>query len=515
MVGVVILPEQFILKLKNKILPQWKICFLSVVIIGFIAHLYKITNWLPNWDSLVFRYDEQNMLGLGRWFLPVVSAPSSFYDLPWLTGILAILYHALASVCICKMFNVKNNITAVLIGGMIVSFPTVTSVMLYGYVADAYALSFLLACIAALLMTAEKPKYIASAVIIALSVGIYQAYITVTITLLLCFLIIEALRKETKIKDIFIKCIKFLLTGIAGMVLYYLVLTVTLKITGTALMEYQGLDSAASLSELNLFGSLYIVKETFFDFFFNSLSLFSMINAVIFASVIVLYIVDIVKNKPSLSKVLFIGVFVVLLPIGACMLSFVNSQIDYHNLMRMGYSVFYLLLILQYENVQFESVKLASVKKWSILSVVAVLIFVQVVIANISYHKLDIACEKSFGALNRIADRIEQTEGADECEKILVVGALEGSEAYSAKLPLEITGTTDSYILRADDEVVGQSVLCSTLNDYCGKSYNFVAGEEKIELLEKLNDYNMGIWPAKDSIAVIDGVVVVKLSDLR
>ena len=56
------MPEQIINKIKKSILPQWKVCFISAMIMGLIAHLYKITNWLPNWDGLVFRYDAQNMI---------------------------------------------------------------------------------------------------------------------------------------------------------------------------------------------------------------------------------------------------------------------------------------------------------------------------------------------------------------------------------------------------------------------------------------------------------------------
>ena len=123
------------------------------------------------------------------------------------------------------------------------------------------------------------------------------------------------------------------------------------------------------------------------------------------------------------------------------------------------------------------------------------------------------AYEKSYGVLVRIADRIEQTEGANECNRILVVGALENSEAYNAYLPPNMTGSTDGYILRADDEIVGQSVLCSALNDYCGKNYTFVYGKEKTELLKKVKANNMTNWPEKASVSVIDDVVVIKLSD--
>ena len=99
------MPEKALKKLNTYISPQWKVCFFAAFATGLIAHLYKIANWLPNWDSLVFRYDSQNMLGLGRWFLPVVCSFTSFYDLPFLNGIVAVLLHALGAVCICKILS--------------------------------------------------------------------------------------------------------------------------------------------------------------------------------------------------------------------------------------------------------------------------------------------------------------------------------------------------------------------------------------------------------------------------
>lgn len=518
MVGVVVLPEQMIAKIKKNILPQWKVCFVSAIIAGLIAHLYKITNWLPNWDSLVFRYDPQNMISIGRWFLPIACAPSSFYDLPFFVGILAIIFHGLGAVCIAKIFDVQKNITAVLIGALVATFPTVTSVMMYNYVADGYAIAFLLSCIAAMLITKDKPCYIASVVLITLSAGIYQAYITVTIMLLLCSLILEVIYKKTDFKKIMLKCFKFLLTGILGMLLYYLVLTILLKLTGIELLEYQGLSDAASLSGINILGSLYIIKETFMRYFFDfsmGINVFAVINCIIFIITVILYLTDIVKNKVNISGIVMIFVLTALLPVGASVLSIINSSVDYHNLMKMGFVVFYLFFILSYEKSDCKNKKINSIKSWTILGVTTVLIFNQIIIANVSYHKLNMAYEKSYGTLIRIADRIEQTESADKCDKILVIGELPGSEAYSANISPDMTGTTDSYILRADDEIVGQSVLCSALNDYCEKDYKFLSDKEKTNFLENADIDSLTNWPDKNSVAVIDDVIVIKLSDKR
>lgn len=514
MVGVVTLPEQVIRKIKDNIEPQWKICFISAILLGLVAHMYKITNWLPNWDSIVFRYDGQNMIGIGRWFLPVVCAPSSFYDLPWLAGLAAIVFHALGAVCICKMFDVKNKTTASLIGAVVATFPTVTSVMMYNYVADGYSIAFLLSCIAAMNMTKEKPNYIASVILIALSAGIYQAYITVTVMLLLCRLINESVQRESDAKELVSKSVKYLISGALGMGLYYLILKILLKIMGATLLEYQGFNSATSMSNIDILSSLYIIKHSFTDYFFDfskGVNVFNVVNIVIFSLTIVLYLINIIKNKPGIAKIVLFAIYVAFLPIGASVLAFVNGSIDYHNLMKMGFCVFYLIPILMYEKSEFKSTSISAIKSWTVLILSSVLIINQTVIANVSYHTLQIAYEKSYGTLMRIADRIEQTDTASDCEKILVIGYLPGSESYSVNLPPDMTGTTEHYILRADDATVHQSVLCSALNDYCGKNYTFLEEEEKTEFLRKNNTQLMSTWPAENSVSVIDGVIVIKL----
>lgn len=510
------MPEKVLKKLNTYVLPQWKVCFFAALAVGLLAHFYKITNWLPNWDSLVFRYDSQNMIALGRWFLPVVCSPSSFYDLPFLNGIIAIIFHALSAVCICKILNVQKKITAFLTGAIIVSFPTVTSVMMYNYVADGYSIAFFLSTLAALYMTREKPRYVLSAILISLSTGIYQAYITVTVMLVLLKLINEIVFDKTDFRIILKKTIQMLLTGVAGVILYGVVLKVILSVFSVGLLDYQGINSSASLLNVNIPGSLYKIKETFIKCFFDlseGINVFVFLNFFVLAFSVFCYIKNIIINriykKPA--NLFLIILFGILLIIGAGALAFANPEVDYHNLMLMGYCVFYLFFLVLYEKGRGDADKFDCIRCWVVLSVAVFIIINQIVIANVSYHKAQMAYEKSYGVLMRIADRIEENPDAENCSRILVIGALDNSEGYSVKLPPDITGITDGYILRADDETVGQSVLCSALNDYCGKNYKFVSGKEKQSFLKREDVKSMKKWPSKDCVAVIDATVVIKL----
>ncbi len=516
MAGVVRVPEKVLKKLNTYILPQWKFCFFAALIVGLISHLYKIPNWLPNWDSLVFRYDSQNMIALGRWFLPVVCSFSSFYDLPFLNGIIAIIFHALSSVCICKIFNVKKKMTAFLIGAVIVSFPTVTSVMMYNYVADGYSIAFFLSTLAALYMTKEKPRYIISSGLVALSTGIYQAYITVTIMLVLFKLIDEIIYHNTSFCDVLKKSLRMILSGVLGVALYSVILKLILGVFSVELLDYQGINSSTTLSGLDIFGSLYNIKETFVKRFFDlsgGINVHVAINSFVLIFTLMCYLKCIVKNKiyKNPANIFALVILGVMLIIGSGVLAFLNPQLDYHNLMLMGHCVFYLFFVMLYERKTDVNEKHACIKCWVVLIMALSIITNQVVISNVSYHKAQIAYEKSYGVLMRIADRIDEIPEAETCDRILVLGALDNSTQYSVNLTPDITGITNGYIIRKDDETVGQSVLCSALNDYCGKDYEFVSGEEKNMMAQSERVKAMKKWPSKDCISVIDNTIIIKL----
>ena len=193
--------------------------------------------------------------------------------------------------------------------------------------------------------------------------------------LLLLSLILELLYQETDLKMTLGKCVKYLLTGVAGMGLYYGLLLVCLKVTGTTLLDYQGVGDAAALKSIDIAGALYVIKTSFFSYFFDfsqGVHVFGLINCALLLLTVALYLRDIIQNKLPIGKILLLCVCVILLPIGASVLAFINSSIDYHNLMKMGFVVFYLFLILQYERTDCGCVKCSAIKSWAILGLFAV-----------------------------------------------------------------------------------------------------------------------------------------------
>ena len=109
-------PDQLPAQLARRFRPEWRLVFFSAFGFGLLAHFYKMANWLPNWDSLVFRYDAQQMLQYGRYFLSLACGLSSYYDLPWLNLLLGLLFLAGSAVCVAALLHLKKPVALVLAG---------------------------------------------------------------------------------------------------------------------------------------------------------------------------------------------------------------------------------------------------------------------------------------------------------------------------------------------------------------------------------------------------------------
>ena len=85
------------------------------MIIGLLTHIVMLVNKYPNTDSMTNFYFDQNMITSGRWFLVVACGISSFYDLNFVNGFLAIVFISISSVFVTRYFDVKKRSLMILI----------------------------------------------------------------------------------------------------------------------------------------------------------------------------------------------------------------------------------------------------------------------------------------------------------------------------------------------------------------------------------------------------------------
>ena len=76
-----------------------------------------------------------------------------------------------------------------------------------------------------------------------------------------------------------------------------------------------------------------------------------------------------------------------------------------------------------------------------------------------------------------------------------------------------MTGFTEGLLLRPDDPTVNQSVLTTTLNDYCALDLEFVSHDEKEQLLQLPEVQQMPLWPQTGSVAVVGDTIVIRVGE--
>ena len=118
------LPEQVFETWKQKITKRDIYTFLTAVLVGILTHMRIFISDIPNHDGMSSLHFDQNMITSGRWFLRVACGISSDYTLPWIIGVLCVLYLAIAAVLLQRFFEVKYTFTAMLVAAVLLTYPT-------------------------------------------------------------------------------------------------------------------------------------------------------------------------------------------------------------------------------------------------------------------------------------------------------------------------------------------------------------------------------------------------------
>lgn len=515
------MPDQVLTSLKGKIKFEWVLAFFSTVIIGFLAHSYIFLHRLPNHDGIINIYNTQAKVKSGRFFLGPASGMSTFFDLPWVIGVLSIIFLALAVVCTIILFDIRKKISIVLVSGIMVVFPSVSATFSYMFTADGYMFGIFLAILAVVLTKNYKYGFIAGTVLLCLSVGIYQANLSVALTFITLWIIHEILLLGVSTKVIGIHIVRSgLLVGI-GMVLYLVVYKIFTGLLNVPITSYQGLDKVGTLTIHDIPHRLVQVKDELLNFFFagffnnHGVNLLEVLNVLIFIIIIVSILTIIIKRQlyKKIVQMMILVVLVSSLPISYYVVYFISPVAFYHMLMVFSLSSVYILLILMYDAIdEIQPLFVERISSWAAVVLIFVTIFNFGLIANISYFNMELRYEKTTNLANRILYRIEQLDEYEDIEKITVFGKV---PMYSKLTSEIIPNSIPNMIGSTGDVFISESYHYNALFDsFFGYSLD-IATEEEIKVIQQSETYKeMGIWPAKDSIKVFDDIVVVKFEDL-
>lgn len=524
-------------KLKKLNIPEESVWALIVTIVsGYIIHLYAFTNIIPNADGMSRVYDEQQMTMSGRWFLHYASMLHGYIQAPALIGFLSVLFLGLAAAIIVSVLNIKGAVRAAFVGILFSSFPAVTYTYTYIFTASAYFFAVFICALSVHLINAyfqnKKPVFAVTAcALLSLSIGIYQVYASLAISLCLFIIIIDILSGAMDPKPVFKKGLTFISYLAISGITYYVILQIFLKIKGISLTSYRNMNS--SIFENGIKGLFVRLIHVYADFFgcmfgdsfpYNG-RLFFVINAITLV-VIVAGMVMLIRRKKIFEKdnklnLLYFLIAIIFLPFVINIMEFADDSAPH---MRFSFVLFYIfgIVILQMalapKNELAEKTageeQTASAKLLGINIICAAFLCILLLrfmqIDNIIYTCLQSAHRATESFMTTLVTRVESAPGYSYDKKVYLVGKVQKNMFYSGvdKFEFISNGQSPSYSVTP-----GTKHLYYYLNDWINIPWEEPAEEELIAISESEEFRNMPIYPNDGCIVVKDDCVIVRLSD--
>lgn len=485
---------------------------LCTFILGFIAHGFCFFNANVSHDclnALVYTSDEYiHQISIGRFMRPIYSMIKGDVELPLVNGLLSLLFIGLSSYIVIDILEIKNKWFKLLTVGIFVTNYSVTLLNAsYLHDSDCYGLSLLLSMIGLAAFIKSKHGMLAGILFYYLSLGFYQAYIQVPIYILLIISIKKLLNSED-IKATLLWLFKgFLAIGIA-MILYYVSYKLVLGITGIGVSgEKNSVSSAMGLSLMGILTNIITALKTEIKWVIqpkaNHWVLIALVNVAVCALIVTILIRDMIRRKLNLYYAGTILFLLILIPFGTGSILIVSGL--KHDLMIFSFFITYIFAIVLTEDDD-------SIGFFAKLFIVLLSIFVvdSCFYSNKAYLKKELESQASLSIMTRIIDRIEQTDGYVVGETpVAIIGSLEENtiNQLREKFDYRGMGLEGSYSM----------TYHTTYNDYftfyLSYPINCLSKQEILAELD-MNEINkLPDFPAKESCQMIDGIMVVKLSD--
>ena len=484
---------------------------MNYTIIVLIIHMFRFTNDLPSFDSMWFvQMQPITMVTFGRWlFGPMSLILHSPFDLQWVDGLWAAVLIALSMVVIVELFQIRNKCIIYISVVLFAAFPSMASTFCYSACAPVYMLSLFLSILAVYFcvkMNQTRWTIISSALCIAISLALYQIYISIALILFLFNWgnqLISANNNQTNMRKE-ISC--FSASIVSGLIIYWLGLKAALRFWNTELDSYQGVSSVGFMLPSEYAHAIKKTLGLLFHFYYNGDRIggviYSAINIFIALTILVLVFTTIIKNKNLKLSTKFLSClcFLSYAPVTYCF-NFVSNGVEYHRVMELGNYFVYFLIILLLNHTEINIKK--AVRYVSILLLVS-LCFYHFVNDNIAYNQLSMSWERTEFEVTEILMDIDHLDKPKDCTGIAIMGNFPDIECKVIPTP-HIQGASTKNFLDSPYDFV------RFVNYYYGKNYTECSEQDIEAIKEDAHLKKMPEYPTPGYVSVIDNKIVVKL----
>lgn len=496
------------------------ICFLSCLIIGLLCHGYCMFNKLSIGDDIQCIKSFGATFTSGRWMLGILEMITNKlhiinYSISLYNGLLLLFYISISVYLIICGINITSTIQIVLLSGIMISFPTVTSSFGYLFTSPSYFFGVLLSLSGAFIYHKNKNFYsiVLCSLLMCCSVGIYQANIPICISALLIFMLEDIMDGDYDFKDFIKLTIQNVVICISFILLYFIINNLFLTTFDLQLSDYKGINTFGKTS---IIGYIDRIINAYLQFvnpgshsayanMFMGINLYIYLMLVIITAILLLVVI--IKNH-SLKNIELLIVYA-FIPLAAYFIFVMVDDGEIHSLMTYGY-VF--LIISMFMLINYVDIKHSSIIKqvYYMLFIIMIVLFGR--LSNVCYFKTAIFQENSINYFNRLAMRIESAEGYNSAVPIVYINENKKNTNGFSNDGLFEESYLVPYLYYNGSMPINNDRWRMAMSLWCGfdpnvKNDGVTGGGASTATID------MPCYPEDGSIKIIDGILYVKFAD--
>lgn len=506
--------------------PKW-IAGVSAAVSGVVVHAFALVNVLHNYDNILQQPKGYGAgITSGRWFLSVLGdfcedILGLGYNLSTVNGLLFLAMIALSAMLLVEILQIRSGVSSALLGCLMATFPTVCATMVFRYTAPYYGLSLLLSVFAARVADRGKLGMILSALCIAFSMGIYQAYVPFTIGIFLLVLMRQSLQEDAVLVKLILQGVRYCVCLILGVVLYFLFLKVAMALYSTAgevvLDTYQGIDTMGKISLPQLPG---LIRQAWVSAAMFTLrdycgiagtAVLKLLWSGLLLLIVLTAVLLLASRRAKILNCAFFCLMGLLFPLAINFIVVMAPEGIVYTIMVYSFVLVGCAPLMLAECLG--EGKLRGLILRGIGLLMALIVFYNGNYANVNYTRLYYANRQVENYFSGMAAQIRMTEGYTPDTKLVVLGdRLQDPnmwEIWNAE-PIYggFAGSNAKGLINASYSVV------LWIDHYLGVGIDTADDTVKAEMKNHPVVEQMPCWPSQGSLKVIDGCLILKLEEI-
>lgn len=500
---------------------------LATFIFGLLAHGFCFANAFFTHDGMeglncgIESGQWAWKISLGRFMQPLYYLVRGDLTAPWLIGSLSLLWLILSNYFIIRLLKLEQPWMNLLICGLTTTHLAVsTTNSVYMHESDTYMLALLFSVMAVFFFRQLKFGWVLTALCTIATLGLYQAYFAVSVSLYMVLLLQDLLKHEDA-KRCIIKGLQWIAVLIAALLAYALLMNLSFKLSGCyPFDDYNSIDKV-SFTDQGFFGSpLWLLMFTgntckmFFLHYLQQPTAYPYLEPLINSILGLLTILGIARllmlSKLKKASLLLLVAVLLLFPLGTNIIYFISKGMS-HTLMRFAF-VCPFLLCLAILNLNLKMGRPIKCGKAIVAGGLAFLIFANIVFANQLYLQRELVYQNDLSIKTRILYELEHMPEYQANETPV---ALIGSSWFSPMNTLRpgFEHLSEAFGVSGNLGFTHYRTNVAIFKTELGYPLKMASKKEVFRLHALPEVRDMPVFPQRGYMKMVEGCLIIKISD--